>query len=354
LSGFARKLIAWQRRYGRHGLPWQGTRDPYRVWLSEVMLQQTQVETVVPYYLRFLARFPDVAALARAPLGEVLRLWSGLGYYARARHLHEAARRVVREHGGRFPDTREALERLPGVGRSTAAAIAVFAFGQRAAILDGNVRRVFARHFGVERTRSQWQLAESLLPARSVEAYTQALMDLGATVCTRANPECGSCPVARSCVARRDGRVAELPAPRRARRRPIRRAAWLVLLDRGRVLLERRPATGLWGGLWAFPELRGRDPKRFCREALGCAVASIERAPAIEHGFTHFRLRAQPLVCRARPQGTGGAAAGRIWLDLKEATRAAVPAPVKKLLLGLRLKQPGEQRKARRSVGEFQ
>lgn len=344
MTGFARKLIAWQRRHGRHGLPWQGTRDPYRVWLAEVMLQQTQVETVVPYYLRFLARFPDVATLARAPLGEVLRLWSGLGYYARARNLHAAARLVARELGGRFPETPEALARLPGVGRSTAAAIAVFAFGGRAAILDGNVRRVFARHFGVERTRSQWQLAEALLPARSIETYTQALMDLGATVCTRANPQCAACPVARSCVARREGRVAELPAPRRRRDRPTRRAAWLVLLDRDRVLLERRPAKGVWGGLWAFPELRGRDPRRFCREALGCAISSIERVPAIAHDFTHFRLLARPLVCRARPQANDGAGAGRIWLELEQATRAAVPAPVRKLLLGLGHEQAREQR----------
>jgi A/G-specific adenine glycosylase len=354
LSAFARKLIVWQRRHGRHGLPWQGTRDPYRVWVAEVMLQQTQVAAVIPYYRRFLARFPDVAALARAPLGEVLRLWSGLGYYARARNLHAAARIVARRRAGRFPDTAQGLARLPGVGRSTAAAIAVFAFGRRAAILDGNVRRVLARHFGVERAREQWRLAESLLPAGGIETYTQALMDLGATVCTRANPACSACPVARSCVARREGRAAELPAPRSRRQRRTRRARWLVLLDRGRVLLERRPANGLWGGLWAFPELRGRDPQRFCREALGCAVSGIRRAPAIEHAFTHFRLLAQPLVARARPHGARRAAAAHIWLDLDEAAHAAVPAPVRKFLLGLRFKQPGERRKPRRPVRELQ
>jgi A/G-specific adenine glycosylase len=313
---FARKLIAWQRRDGRRGLPWQGTRDPYRVWLSEVMLQQTQVAAVIPYYERFLARFPDARALAAASEDEVLRLWSGLGYYARGRNLHAAAKIVARDG---FPRTSGQLEALPGVGRSTAAAIAVFAFGERAAILDGNVKRVLARAFGIEGEDAQWRLAERLLPKRSIETYTQALMDLGATVCTRANPACGRCPAARECVARREDRIAELPAPRKRKPLPTRRVTWFVVLHGGDVLLERRPGRGIWGGLWTFPE-KALNMKR------------EKNLPALDHGFTHFKLKVQPVLCRAPSRVE---APGQIWLPLKDAVAAAVPAPVKTLLSGL-------------------
>ena len=316
MPGFAASLVTWQRLHGRHGLPWQGTRDPYRVWLSEVMLQQTQVATVLPYYERFLARFPGVEQLAEASQDEVLRLWSGLGYYARGRNLHAAARTVVARGG--FPPTATGLEALPGVGRSTAAAIAVFAFGRRAAILDGNVKRVLARRFGVQGEAAQWALAERLLPRRGVRAYTQALMDLGATVCTRARPDCARCPVARACVARRERRMDELPAPRPRGPLPVRRADWYVYLERGSVLLERRPAPGLWGGLWTFPET----------PVLG--TAARRRLAPVEHGFTHFRLRAQPWLCAAR---AGARAPGpRLWLEIADAVGAAVPAPVRGVL----------------------
>src|SRR5207247_5643213 len=218
---FASRLIAWQKQHGRHDLPWQHTRDPYRVWLSEIMLQQTQVATVIPYYLRFLAAFPDVASLAAAPVERVLEIWSGLGYYRRAHLAHRAAKTIVTEHGGVFPRDVSAVAVLPGIGRSTAAAIEAFAFGVRGAILDGNVKRVLARHAGIvgfpgdpEVERSLWRHAESLLPEKGIETYTQALMDLGATVCLRKSPRCDVCPVAPDCVARRDGRIAELPAPR--------------------------------------------------------------------------------------------------------------------------------------------
>src|SRR6185295_14692082 len=230
---FAEKLVAWQRRQGRHDLPWQGTRDPYRVWLSEVMLQQTQVAAVIPYYKRFLARFPTAAALARASQEEVLQLWSGLGYYARGRNLHAAAKEIAK-HG--FPQD---IARLPGVGRSTAAAIAVFAFGERAAILDGNAKRVLARCFAVEEEKELWKVSERLVPHRDVRAYTQALMDLGATVCTRSKPACARCPVARSCRGRRENRVHELPRPKPKKVLPLRRATWLVLRWKDEVLLER-------------------------------------------------------------------------------------------------------------------
>ncbi len=328
---FARRLVAWQAKHGRHGLPWQRTRDPYRVWLSEIMLQQTQVSAVIPYYARFLARFPDVGALAAADEDAVLRLWSGLGYYARGRNLLAAAREVVRLGG--FPDKQEALQGLPGVGRTTAAAIAVFAYGRRAAILDGNVKRVLARAFGIE--GDLWGLAEALVPARSVEAYTQALMDLGATVCTRAKPACTRCPVAKDCVALRDGRIAELPARKARKPLPLRKQTWLVLEHGGRVLLERRPSAGLWGGLWAFPELTARDARADCRNRFGCSIRAPETLAPVEHGFTHFRLQAQPLLCAVRGQLRALQEPGRAWLSLAEAAQAAIPVPVRKVLAAL-------------------
>ena len=306
---FAEKLVAWQRRQGRHGLPWQGTRDPYRIWLSEVMLQQTQVAAVIPYYGRFLSRFPTVQALAAASQEDVLEQWSGLGYYARGRNLHAAAQEIAR-HG--FPKD---IAMLPGVGRSTAAAIAVFAFGERAAILDGNAKRVLARVFGV--AEPDWDLAERELPKRDVAAYTQALMDLGATVCTR-RPECGRCPVRRVCVARREDRVHELPAPRAKRPLPLRHTDWLILRYDDQVLLERRPAPGIWGGLWCFPE----------KKAKGRAL------DIIEHGFTHFRLMIRP-VLREVPKKTAPGPAQR-WMRIADVTAAAVPTPVRRLVSSLR------------------
>ena len=330
---FARKLILWQRRHGRHGLPWQGTRDPYRIWLSEVMLQQTQVAAAIPYYERFLVRFPDFPSLASASEDEVLQLWSGLGYYARGRNLLRAAREVV--NAGRFPDTYEEIHALPGIGPSTAAAIAAFAFGRPAAILDGNVKRLFARRFGVEGDKAQWTLAQKLLPARAIETYTQALMDLGATVCTRTRPSCERCPVAGDCVARREGRIGELPAARKRKPLPLKQATWLVLLHKGSVLLQRRPGTGIWGGLWVFPELVSGSPGVFCRKVLGCDVKQVQRLPEIQHGFTHFKLRVQPVRCTVQKILPRAEAPGRIWLVVDDAVRAAVPAPVKKLLLEL-------------------
>jgi len=340
---FAQTLVAWQRKHGRHGLPWQATRDPYRVWLSEVMLQQTQVETVVPYYQRFLARFPDVRALAAASEEDVLRLWSGLGYYARARNLHRAARIVAGELGGRFPDTAQGLARLPGLGRSSAAAIAAFAFRRREAILDGNVKRVLARCFGIEGFAGApavearlWRLAARLLPQRQIGRYTQALMDLGATVCVRGTPRCAACPLAPRCVARREGRTAELPAPRPRKPCPERTVNWLVLIHAGRVLLERRPAPGLWGGLWAFPETGARGFAAFCRREFDCEARSARRLEELEHQFTHFRLRATPVVIALRQAPAAAVEApGRLWLDLADASGAAVPAPVKVLLARL-------------------
>jgi A/G-specific adenine glycosylase len=331
VPGFAAKLVAWQKKHGRHGLPWQDTRDPYRVWLSEIMLQQTQVAAVIPYYRRFLERFPDVEKLAAADEDAVLQLWSGLGYYARGRNLHAASRQVVKL--GRFPDDAESLQSLRGVGRSTAAAIAVFAFGRREAILDGNVKRVLSRRYGTG--DGLWELAESLVPARDVETYTQALMDLGATVCTRSRPACERCPVAADCVALREGRIAELPVRKARKALALRTATWLVMLQGGEVLLERRPSSGLWGGLWTFPELTGDDARAECKARFGCAVSVPEKLAQVRHGFTHFNLEAQPLLCRVRKSTPAAGEAGLIWLGLADAARAAIAVPVRKVLLSL-------------------
>lgn len=315
MPAFASALIAWQRRHGRHDLPWQGTRDPYRIWLSEVMLQQTQVAAVIPYYERFLSRFPDVFSLAAASQEEVLTLWSGLGYYARGRNLHAAARQIARNG---FPKEAKDIEALPGVGRSTAAAVAVFALGKREAILDGNAKRVLARVFGV--ATPDWDLAERELPATGVAAYTQALMDLGATLCTR-RPDCARCPVRRRCIARREDRVAELPPPRAKKILPLRHATWLILKNENQVLLERRPSPGIWGGLWCFPErLKGFRGGR--------------RLAPIAHGFTHFRLRIQPVLCIVRKKGP--VKPPLRWLRIADVASAAVPTPVRRLISSLR------------------
>jgi A/G-specific adenine glycosylase len=340
VSKFASSLIRWQRRSGRRGLPWQGSRDPYRIWLSEVMLQQTQVAAVIPYYERFLRRFPTMKSLAGAEEGEVLRLWSGLGYYARGRNLLRAAREIERR--GKFPESSREICELPGIGRSTAAAIAAFAFGERAAILDGNVKRVLARCYGIEGWPGEravetklWTLAGRLLPGRGIETYTQALMDLGATVCMRGKPACEACPVRKHCIARKSGRIAQIPAPRPRRALPSRSATWLVLRHKGEILLERRPSIGLWGGLWTFPESGEGNISSFCRKNFGCEITATRRLEPLEHGFTHFNLRIQPVMCDVGRITPRAEAAGRIWIGIADAKGAAVPSAVRKLLASL-------------------
>ncbi|QDX82062.1 A/G-specific adenine glycosylase [Denitratisoma sp. DHT3] len=344
---FSDRLVAWHRRHGRHDLPWQNTRDPYRVWLSEIMLQQTQVATVIPYYRRFLERFPTLAALAAAPVEEVMALWSGLGYYARARNLHACARAVMETHGGRFPAAPEAIAELPGIGRSTANAIATFCFDARAPILDGNVKRVFARCFGIEGfpgtpavERELWTLAESLMPPRQdgeggpCGNYIQAQMDLGATVCTRAKPRCEACPLAEICVARSTGRQAELPVARPRKALPEREAIVLLLVDQGRVLLEQRPPSGIWGGLLSLPELpAGADPAQYALDAFGCLAEDWEELPGLVHTFTHFRLHLTPLRTRVRllPQAREQ---GARWLDPGQLDDAPLPTPIRRILVG--------------------
>jgi len=347
---FARALIDWQRRAGRHDLPWQRDRDAYRIWLSEIMLQQTQVATVLRYYERFIARFPSVRSLAEAPLDDVMALWSGLGYYSRARNLHRAACAVVERHGGRFPTDAAALQALPGVGRSTAAAIAVFAAGAREAILDGNVKRVLARHFAVaadvgERAAEArlWALASALVPSEEIESYTQGLMDLGATLCLPRNPRCPSCPLESSCIALREGRVAELPAVRRRAARPQREAILLVLERAGRILFEKRPPHGIWGGLWSFPELTSGDAlTSWLRERLGCSAELGAPLPPLRHEFTHFSLDIHPLYARVLPPDDSMAGSLRAaddnlrWHPCDEMEGFGAPAPVKRIVDSLR------------------
>jgi len=342
-SGIAAKLTTWQKKHGRHDLPWQGTRDPYAIWLSEIMLQQTQVATVIPYYNRFLAHFPGVAELAAAPLDEVLRLWSGLGYYSRARNLHKAAQVVVNEHGGRFPRRFEDVTALPGVGRSTAAAICVFSFGARHAILDGNVKRVLARLRGVKGYAGEkkvadrlWQEAERLLPRRGIEVYTQGLMDLGSSVCTRGKPRCNDCPLHGDCVALKRGWVAGLPSPRPRKVLPHKRTTMLVLTRAGEVLLEKRPPTGIWGGMWCLPEVaRHPDLEAYCLKRFGARVLEVETMPTLAHGFTHFSLDIRPLHLRVSALVPQAAEPGLTWLSLEDARGAAIPTPVRKILAQL-------------------
>ncbi len=342
-ADFATRLLAWHKRHGRHDLPWQGTRDAYRIWVSEIMLQQTQVAAVIPYYARFLQRFPDIATLAGAPQDEVLRLWSGLGYYSRARNLRRAAQLVVERHAGAFPRALEDIEALPGIGRSTAAAIAAFAYGTRAAILDGNVKRVLARHFAVggypgeKRVESQlWKIAEEQMPPRAIARYTQAMMDLGATLCTRARPGCAQCPLAQSCQALALDRVGEFPASRPAKAVPTRSTHMLLLVRNGELLLEKRPPSGTWGGICGLPELTDATVGGGgCRSGYACDIAEPERLAPLAHGFTHFKLNIQPLLCRVKKFTPVASEAGQIWLSLEEAQGAAIPVPVRKLIVRL-------------------
>lgn len=340
----APRLLPWFDRHGRRDLPWQQSPTPYRVWVSEVMLQQTQVETVKPYFTRFMARFPDVATLAAAPQDEVLRLWAGLGYYARARNLHRAAQVIVREHGGRMPESFEAVAALPGVGRSTAGAVLALSHGQRHAILDGNAKRVLARAFGVDDSPASakgakrlWALAEACTPAARVAAYTQAIMDLGATVCMRARPACERCPLADACVACHSGRTDQLPASRARGPRRMRRVVWVLAMHRKRVLLVRRPPRGIWGGLWTLPEFADAPTARaWMAKAPGTRARTARRLAPIRHAFTHFDLEIEPWLADGPRSGVANGEAGCRWLELAAIEAVGLPAPVARLLEEIR------------------
>jgi A/G-specific adenine glycosylase len=326
-------LLSWSETRGRRDLPWQQDATPYRVWVSEVMLQQTQAGTVAPYYHRFMSSFPTVESLAEAELDEVLHIWTGLGYYSRARNLHRAARLVMRRHGGCTPTDIETLVSLPGIGRSTASAILALSCGQRHPILDGNARRVLARYFGVEgepgrpsTERKLWELAEACTPHESVAQYTQAIMDLGATVCRRSRPACGECPLRGGCIARATGRQAELPARRRTRPRPHREAiALIVVRSDGAVLLEARPPEGLWGGLASLPMFDSAAAAlAWCAWHAGHVEGQPVMLPPYPHAFTHFQLTLQPVL--ARVGVAREVPEGRLWYTGSERIGLSKPA----------------------------
>ncbi|NVK22558.1 MAG: A/G-specific adenine glycosylase [Kangiellaceae bacterium] len=329
---FAKQVIAYYHEKGRKDLPWHNTKDPYRIWLSEIMLQQTQVKTVIPYYQKFLKAFPNVLDLANAELDEVLHLWSGLGYYSRARNLHKAAQMVRDEHQGEFPQSQAELESLPGVGRSTAGAIAAFAFDKPAAILDGNVKRVLARCFAIEGWYGQtkvlnklWDLSEKLTSKNETAAFNQAMMDLGAVVCKRNKPLCSECPLAQKCQALQQDRIAELPHRKPKKARPSKSVYWLIYLDKGQILLQKRPPSGIWGGLWSLPEIEieAKVQKQYSSE---------RQLDAILHKFSHYDLHIYPLLMQKKPNISIMEPSSQQWYSLAEPLSVGLPTPVSNLL----------------------
>ena len=340
MTDFAERLLGWFATHGRKDLPWQRPKDAYRTWVSEIMLQQTQVQTVIPYFERFMQSFPDVAALANAAQDEVLQHWSGLGYYARARNLHKAARIIRDEHGGIFPDVFGAVTALPGIGRSTAGAILALAFDQRHPILDGNVKRVLARHQAVEGwpgvtavANKLWDIADKNTPGSDVAAYTQAIMDLGATLCTRSRPACERCPVAADCAARQADTVAMYPGRKPKKLKPLRTTTMLVACHNAHVYLERRPEAGIWGGLWSFPEIEGQAAESWCEERFGSRVTRIEPWPVLRHSFSHYDLDIQPIAVRVdAPLSKVADDDGGTWHQVDQELRGGIAAPVNKLL----------------------
>jgi A/G-specific adenine glycosylase len=339
---FSARVLQWFASNGRTDLPWQVNPDPYRVWVSEIMLQQTQVATVIPYYERFMQRYPTLVTLADAPIDAVLHLWSGLGYYARARNLHRAAIEIRGQHQGCFPQDFDTVVSLPGIGRSTAGAILTLALDQRHAILDGNVKRVLCRYHAVAGWPGQasvhktlWALAESHLPDQDCSGYTQAMMDLGATLCTRSKPDCPRCPLSDSCEAAAMGRMEDFPEKKPKKDKPVRDTIFLLVTrPNGDVMLQRRPAQGIWGGLWGFPELNAdQDPANWCVEQLGSCVASTDIWNPLRHTFSHFHLDITPTVVRLSSDPCR-VCDGRdtFWVNAEEPVELGLSAPVRHLL----------------------
>jgi len=377
MSDFSSRLIRWHTQHGRHNLPWQNA-DAYRIWLSEIMLQQTQVATVIPYYQRFLASFPTISALASAAIDDVLAHWSGLGYYARGRNLHRAARVIAEKFDGIFPREYEYIIELPGIGRSTAAAICALAFHERRAILDGNVKRVLARYCGIRGSPIEkkievqlWHQAENLLPLSSalsirlqdagssgaqeaqgfdrwytegklassdIAVYTQALMDMGATICTRGKPKCLVCPVQSDCVAFLSNCVAELPTARLRKVLPEKNTTFILLLHGNETLLEKRASHGIWGGLWCLPQLEnGQGMVEEYVSGCGMVVKERKDLSAFTHTFTHFKLHISPVLLKVESKPQRVQELGSVWMNVEEALNAAIPAPVRRLLQELYL-----------------
>ncbi|WP_462380984.1 A/G-specific adenine glycosylase [Pseudomonas sp. Marseille-QA0892] len=337
---FAPAVLEWYDRHGRKDLPWQQGITPYRVWVSEIMLQQTQVSTVLDYFDRFMTALPTVEALAAASEDEVLHLWTGLGYYSRARNLHKTAKLVVEQHGGEFPRSVEALSDLPGIGRSTAGAIASLSMGLRAPILDGNVKRVLARYSaqagypGEPKVAAKlWHLAEALTPQERVNNYTQAMMDLGATLCTRSRPSCLLCPLQRGCEAHMLGRETEFPVPKPRKALPQKQTIMpMILSDAGEVLLYRRPSEGLWGGLWSLPEIDGPDALADLAKRFSLTLGERQPLPALTHTFSHFQLAIDPWLIQLDDAAPTVTEADWLWYNLATPPRLGLAAPVKKLL----------------------
>jgi len=338
---FADKVVRWFSLHGRKDLPWQVQPTPYRVWISEVMLQQTQVATVIPYFERFMISFPSVEALADAAIDDVLHHWSGLGYYARARNLHKSAQRIRAEFDNQFPSDFDDVLALPGVGRSTAGAILALSGNERHAILDGNVKRVLARHNAIDGwagkpavARALWEIAEEKTPTKDIAKYTQAMMDLGAAVCTRTKPRCPECPVVDSCEAHALGKELEFPGKRPKKVKPLKQKHMLMVQNGNEVYLERRPAAGIWGGLWSFPELDDENEiEAWCDRVIGTLPVDVERWDTVRHRFTHFDLDIEPIVvtlshgaCKVQDSGE------EVWYNVNSPQQLGIAAPVSDLI----------------------
>jgi len=348
VTDFSARLLTWFDAHGRNDLPWQHEVTAYRVWVSEIMLQQTQVQTVIPYYKRFMLAFPVIADLANASIDDVLQHWSGLGYYARARNLHRAAKIIRDEHGGDFPDAFDEVLALPGIGRSTAGAILSIVFGQRHAILDGNVKRVLTRHAAVrgwpgktDVVSALWALADQLTPGLRVNSYTQAIMDLGATVCKRAQPLCVECPVRSDCIAHAEGTVGLFPESKPKKLKPLRETTMLLALTGNSVYMERRPASGIWGGLWSFPEVDSRNVDAWCEQMVGDAAVDAVQwdvlRDVLRHSFSHFDLDIRPVVLHCKHiRASVADSDDATWYQLDQKPPGGIAAPVQKLINSLR------------------
>jgi len=341
---FTDKILCWFDKFGRHDLPWQNTKDPYHIWVSEIMLQQTQVKTVIPFYKRFMKRFPNISSLANADQDEVLHHWTGLGYYARARNLHKAAQTIARNYKGVFPTQFDDVIELSGIGRSTAGAILSFAFSQRHAILDGNVKRVLSRHYGVTGWPGKsavsdelWSIAEACTPQKNVDKYTQAIMDFGATLCTRSKPNCDSCPLNVSCIAFNTEQIESFPGKKPKKTIPTKTTTMLVLRNKhSEVFLVQRPPTGIWGGLWSLPEFEFNDsekPQQTITNLIGSAVSIENVGKAFTHTFSHFHLEITPIYASIdKHDNLKISDQAAVWYDAKKPLQIGLAAPIKQLL----------------------